>query len=380
MKGKKLLILFCAVAVMAVGGFVLTRHMSSASDEGTDGKMQALFAEPRPVMLEVVRSGQATRDRTYPGTVRATREALLSFRVSGPLTAINVQPGGFVEKGQVLMEIDARDYKDNIRVLEAQLDGAKAALEKARLDYERAKPLLAEQVISQSSFDAATSGYDRSSASVKDIQARLRIARHQLGDTQLRAPFDGIISTKNIENHEMVSAGQTALAILDISSLEIETNVPESDIAHQPLKQGQEASVEFASLPGHRFPARLKEWSTAPDPATRTYAVTFAFPAPGEAQILPGMTGELLWQKKLGGDSGISVPVAAIVSDANGGSAVWVYDPATSMPSMRSIGTGELMGKDRVTVTVGLNPGERIVTAGAAFVTEGMKLRSMESR
>lgn len=380
MKGKKILILACTVAVMAVGGFALTRHMSSASDEGTDGKMRELFAEPRPVILEEVYDAQATRDRSYPGTVQASQEALLSFRVSGPLVKVNVQPGDLVKKGQVLMEIDSRDYRDNIRVLEAQLDGAKAALEKARLDYKRAKPLLAEQVISQASYDATKSAFDGAAASAKDIKARLRIARHQLEDTRLQAPFDGIVSTKTIENHEMVAAGQVVMTVLDISSLEIEANVPESEIAHQSLQAGQEATVEFAPLSGHRFSARLKEWSTAPDPATRTYRVTFAFPAPGEAQILPGMTGELFWQKKVGGDGGISVPVSAVVSDGNGSSAVWVFDPETSTPSKRAVRTGGLMGKDRISVLEGLVPGERIVAAGAAFVTDGMKLRPMESR
>jgi RND family efflux transporter MFP subunit len=377
---KKVLILSCTVAVLAVGGFALTRHMSSASDGGTDGKMQALFAEPSPVMLEEVRYGQATRDRTYPGTVNATREALLSFRVSGPLVKVNVQPGDLVKKGQVLMEIDARDYWDDIRVLEAQLDGARAMLENARLDYERAKPLLAEQVISQASYDGTKSVYDTAAASVKNLNASLQIAKHRLEDTRLRAPFDCIVSTKGIENHEMVTAGKTVMDVLDISSLEIETSVPESDLARERLEQGQGAAVEFASLPGRRFPAKLKEWSTSPDPATRTYSVTFAFSSPGEVQILPGMTGELFWERKVGAVNGISVPVSALVSDGDNGSAVWVYDPQTSLPSRRAVRTGGLLGKDRVAVTEGLNPGERVVTAGAAFVTEGMKLRPMESK
>lgn len=380
MKRKKILFLVGALAGLAIGSFALTQHMSAASEDPTDRKMSELFAEPRPVLLEEVRFEQATRARTYPGTVRASREALLSFRVSGPLTEVKVKPGDHVSRGQILMEIDARDYRDNIRVLEAQLDGADAALENARRDYERAKPLLAEQVISQASYDATKSGFDRAAASVKNLKASLQIARHRLEDTRLRAPFEGIVSTKYIENHEMVQAGQTVLGVLDISGLEIETSVPESDLARERLEKGQSASVEFASLPGKRFPARLKEWSTSPDPATRTYCVTFGFAAPEDVQILPGMTGELFWTKKVGEGSSISVPVSAVVSDGQGGSMVWVYDKDTSTPVKRSVRTGELIGRDRVSVTGGLNSGDQVVSAGAAFVTEGMKLRPMESR
>ena len=380
MKMKKVLILSCAVAVMALGGFALTRHMSSASEDLTAEKMSELFAEPRPVLLEEVRSTKATRARSYPGTVGASLEALLSFRVSGPLTEVNVQPGDYVEKGQILMEIDARDYRDNIRVLEAQLDGANAALENARLDYERAKPLLAEQVISQASYDATRSGYDTAAAAVKNLKASLQIARHRLEDTRLRAPFDCIVSTKHIENHEMVQAGQTVLGVLDISSLEIEISVPENDLARERLEKGQQAAVEFASLPGKGFAAKLKEWSTSPDPSTRTYSVTFAFAVPEDIQVLPGMTGELFWTKKVGDVTGISVPVSAVISDGQGGSMVWVFSSESSTPRKRTIQTGELMGADRVAVTSGLNPGESIISAGAAFVTEGMKLRPMEAR
>ncbi len=377
---KNGLALVVLVGLLGAGGVALTRHMSAASEDPTAKKMRALFSEPRPVLLEDVRLEQASRDRTYPGAVKASQEALLSFRVSGPLTKVNVEPGDLVKKGEVLMNIDARDYRDNIRVLEAQLEGARATLENAWLDYERAKPLLAEQVISQASYDATKSIYDTAAASVKNLKASLQIARHQLEDTRLKAPFDCIISTKHVENHEMVQAGQEVLAVLDVSSLEIETSVPESDLARERLEKGQKAFVEFASVPGKRFPARLKEWSTSPDPATRTYSVTFAFAVPDHVQVLPGMTGEVFWKRKVGVVSGISVPVSAVISDGNGGSAVWVYNPETSTSTKRPVQTGALMGKDRVAVTSGLNPGDSVISAGAAFVTEGMKLRPMEPK
>lgn len=368
------------MVVLAVGVFVVIRHRGLTSDGGTEGKMSELFAEPRLVELEKILPAEELKSRSYPGTAKASREALLSFRVGGPLVNVDVQPGDLVKKGKVLMKIDPRDFENNIQVLGAQLDGAKATLEKTRLDFNRGKSLLAEQVISQASFDATKSAYETAAASVKNIQAQLQIARHQLSDTRLEAPFDGIISTKRVENHEMVAAGEIVMTILDISNLEFQANVPESEIVHQSLKKSQEAAVEFASLPGFRFLARLKEWSAAPDPATRTYKVTFVLPAPEEAQILPGMTGELFWQKENDASAVLSVPVEAVISDGNGGSAVWVFDSDASTASRRKIRTGGVIGKNRILVLEGLIPGEKIVTAGAAFVTEDMKLKPMPSR
>lgn len=364
--------------MIAVGGFAVARNMSVASDGGVDVKMKALFAEPRPVMLEEVRSGNEMKSRVYPASVQASKEAPLSFRVSGPLVTVNGQPGDLIKKDTVLLEIDPRDFQDGIRVLEAQLSGAMAALEKSKLDFERSKSLLGENVISRASYDAAKSAFETSTASVKDIQARLKIARHQLADTKLLAPFDGIISTRRVENHEMVSAGQVVLTVLDISSLEIKTNIPENEIAHKSLVPGQEATVGFASLPERTFKAFLKEWSAAPDPSTRTYSVTFALPAPKEAQILPGMTGEISWRKQADAAGAVSVPVGALVADGEKGSAVWIFDPDTSSPVKRSVRTGAFShGGNRVLVLDGLRSGERIVVAGASFVVEGMKLRPM---
>ena len=371
-------VLLFAVAASLLGVFKVTRHMSVASDGGVDAKMKALFAEPRPVMLEEVRSGNEMKSRVYPASVQASKEAPLSFRVSGPLVTVNGQPGDLIKKDTVLLEIDPRDFQDGIRVLEAQLSGAMAALEKSRLDFERSKSLLGENVISRASYDAAKSAFETSTASVKDIQARLKIARHQLADTKLLAPFDGIVATKRVENHEMVSAGQVVLTVLDISSLEIKANIPENEIARTSLVPGQEATVGFASLPERTFKAFLKEWSAAPDPSTRTYSVTFALPAPKEAQILPGMTGEISWGKQADAADAVSVPVGALVADGEKGSAVWIFDPDTSSPVKRSVRTGAFShGGNRVLVLDGLRSGERIVVAGASFVVEGMKLRPM---
>ena len=376
---RRFLALLGVGVFLATGVFVFIQKESTALEKKNVVKMQTLFAEPRPVRLETVTASMGVgKDRAYPGTVKASREALLSFRVSGPLMTVQAQPGDYVKEGQILMEIDGRDFTDRIHVLEAQLEGARATLENTRKDLNRSQPLLRDKVIPQAAFDITRSAYDTAAAAVKNLKAQLDIARHQLEDSRLRAPFDGIVSTRNVENHEMVTAGNTVLGILDISSFELEANVPESDIAHQSLQRGMEGIVEFTSLPGQRFAARLKEWNSSPDPSTRTYKVTFLFPAPeGKMRILPGMTGELFWRNNGDFAGDISISLSAVVAGEDGKTGVWVYDPATSYSSLRIIEIGGILGNDKVAVTRGLNPGERIVSAGSAFVTKDMKLRPL---
>lgn len=360
-----------AVSLCAVGvaGFYFWHDFGKSDVAETLEQSQSLPA-PRPVVVETVRLQSATQARSCPGSVRASREAQLAFRVLGPLVEVNVQPGDIVKKRQILMRIDPRDFQDRIKVLEAQLTGARAQEKNAKRDYERAEPLHEKELLSQSDFDRARSAYDTAVASVARIEAELRIAKHQLEDTSLRAPYDGVITAQSVENHEMVRAGQVVLDLQDIAWLEIAVDISENEIVHYPLKKGQAATAEFPSIAGKRYAAQLKEWSAVADPVTRTYALTFALPAPQDAQVLPGMTAEVYWSET-GNDSppAISILAGTVASDERGNSSVWVYDRASSTASQRQVDLGSLVGESHVVVLSGLSEGEEIVVAGHNYIT-----------
>ncbi len=237
--------------------------------------------------------GQTVAAQSYPGVIHASRNSQLAFRVGGPLTLVAVSPGEVVARGQLLMQIDPRDFKDNIRVLEAQLGGARAQKVLAEQNYERARSLFEQQVSASADFDRAKSSFDSSHAGVRTLEAQLRIARHRLQDTSLVAPYAGIIIRQDVEKHEMVKVGKVVLAMQNISVLEVEINLPESQMAAQSLKQGEPVEVRLSSQPDKMFTAQLKEWSTVADRITRTYALRFAFSAPEQLQVLPGMTAEV---------------------------------------------------------------------------------------
>ena len=168
--------------------------------------------------------------KSYPGVVRANCEAQLAFRVGGPLVAVNVRPGDRVKQGQLLMQIDQRDFRDNISVLEAQLEGVRANRQRTEKDFERISTLFRQEVAADMDFDNAKSAFEAAVAGVHTLEAQLRIARHRLQDTSLPAPFSGVITEQKIELYEMVQPGQVVLGIQDISELEVEIRVPEDDM------------------------------------------------------------------------------------------------------------------------------------------------------
>lgn len=251
------------------------------------------------LLLLIIASGwaQAADDMlnrsSYPGVIQASRSAKLAFRVGGPLVEVNAKAGQRVNQGELLMQIDRRDFADNIEVLEAQLAGARAQRRLAERNFSRAKTLFEQQVTATADFDQTKSRFDSARAGVRVLEAQLRIARHQLADTSLNAPYAAVVSAQLVENNEMVKPGQVVVSIQNIDQLEVEIQVPESEIMRYPLERGQPARIELLAGDGISFQAELQEWSPVADPVTRSYALRFGFSVPSGVQVLPGMTAEV---------------------------------------------------------------------------------------
>lgn len=383
MKTKTLLVaIMLVLALIGAGGMLASAPagvggLAKLLNNASDAPAPAEPDKPRPVTLASVECASGGQTRIYPGLLRASSQADLAFRVGGPLVAVNFKPGEFVRKGDVLMQIDQRDFEDSILVLEAQLAGAKASLDQARLNFDRVRPLREQKVVSQADYDNAKSAHDAAKAAVQGIEAQLRIARHKLADTTLAAPFDGVVVEKRVENHEMVAQGQVVLTMDDISVLEVEVNIPENEMPFHDIRPGVPGRVSFPSRPGREYEARLVEWNAQADAATRTYKVSFAMDAPADFRALPGMTAELKLESKREECSMLTIPASAVVADQDGGSAVWVYDEAGATAVKRPVKVGRMLPDSRLEVLDGLDDGERVVAAGVDFITPGMKIRPL---
>ncbi len=367
-------VLILAVVGVAVVGSGKKRAALQQKNEAKIAKQQA----PRPIRFERVRAMSAEKKRTYPGSVKASEKTALSFRVSGPLTEVNVTLGQPVKKGELLMQIDSRDFKDRIQSLEAQLAGAMAQQQNAKQDYLRISGLFKEKVVPQSDYDHAKNGLDSADAAVKGINAQLTIARHALKDTSLLAPYDGTVSKQLVENHEMVRAGTVILQFQNIQWLEATVSVPENEIVKRSLDEAKLADVSFSAISGQQFKARLKEWSSVADPLTRTYAVTFKFQTPPEFKILPGMSASISWDDGTAAKTVLTVSASAITPVADGNSAVWIYDEATGRAKLRPVSVGNLVGASRITVTDGVSEGEQVVVSGSRLIHADLALKTAQ--
>ncbi|WP_207260539.1 efflux RND transporter periplasmic adaptor subunit [Desulfovibrio sp. Huiquan2017] len=338
----------------------------------------------RPVRAYRIDRNVMPETRYFPGKVRAAKKAGLAFRISGQIVRLDVKEGDSVREGQLIAQLDQRDYQAAIADLEAKLLGAKSVLTEATLDLRRKRQLLTEKIIAQSVFDTAQSAYETSLASVRSLEQDIRRAHLNLQYTNLKAPFSGIIAVKHVDNHEFVQAKEPIAQCEDVSSLDVIVNIPEavwikatrrSDSGGLALK----ARAAFESYPGESFPLVLKEYQTKANSETQTYQVTLGMENPGAFRVQPGMTAEVFMTMPAdAADAEISVPISAVVGEPDGAKNIWIIS-AEGTVTRREVKLGRLADGAFV-VEAGLAQGETVITAGSSFLHEGMKVRVLKGK
>ncbi len=331
---------------------------------------------PRTVVVMDAKAGDDIKGISFPAYVQASRKAVLFFRVSGPVFEVNVKLGDKVKKGAVLFKIDSRDYERQANLLKHQLRAEKARLEKATLNFHRYKKLHEKKAVSKQEFDQKRSEYLVEQANVSELENHIRIALDHLKDTELKAPFDGIMTEQHLEKHEMARAGEPVLAMHDISMVEVVAFVPEDEIASLVSTKNNAFQVCFTSIKDKSFKAKLYEWSTKANPVTRTYAAIFRIKQPSNNSVLPGMTAELIWTKHKSNKSLIfNLPISAFVSTTHKTGKIWLIDPKEQTTFSQTVAIGGYSDGDCLQVTSGLKPGSLVVIEGAHFLREGTKVK-----
>ena len=323
----------------------------------------------RPVKMMTISTKIDTLGYSYPGIVKATDDAELSFVVSGRLIKLPVLKGQFLKKGDLVAQLDQRDFI-------AALNAAKADYDLAKSQYTSFEKLVKQGVISIDEFNQKKKNLDVTLAAMKSAEKALE-------DTTLRAPFDGQVAKVYVSNHQDVKANQKIVYFQDASNLDILIDVPEVDVAKakgdrtlDELAKLITAKVTFASITGRVFKVQLKEFSAVADKDTQTYRVAFKMKKPKDANIMPGMTATVtVYRNKDNKDSkNISVPITAVFADANGKPCVWLVDKNTMTVSKKPVRTGEMMGGN-IVISSGLKDGDIIATSGIRALFNGTKVK-----
>ncbi|MBQ6775327.1 MAG: efflux RND transporter periplasmic adaptor subunit [Synergistaceae bacterium] len=355
------------------------------------------ISQPEPEIIRPVRSiklqgeGESFK-RKYFGTVQGGKRADLSFRVSGTLSKINVEKGASVSRGQLLATLDPRDFNTRISQAQSSLSQAQAQYKNAQADFKRYENLYKQKVIAKAQYDTYKTQVDVTRSAVNAANANVKSARDALRDTELRAPFDGIIADRTVENFQDVTAKQTIFSLQDLTALEIVFNIPDNDVLLAPVPQVKSlrdlqqhaelfsVNARFEAMPERIFPLTLKEIATQAT-AANTYPVTATMPTRDDVRILPGMaaTVEIVYV----GDGvtarasdKYSVPSTAILNE---GEKNFVWRFSDGSVSKIPVTVGAIHNDASVEIeSDSLSGGDVIITAGVYFLRDGQHVRLME--
>lgn len=315
----------------------------------------------------------------FTGFVEAQQEANITANVSGKITSKNFNGGDWVEAGQVLFSIDQRTYRAN--VLNAQAGVASERTELARLetDAQRYAKLYEQHAVSRQAYDLALAQRDQAQAAVKAREALLENAQISMGDTDVRAPFAGKISTSDLSVGNYVTAGQTVLATMsNTNPVRIKFSISENEYLALAKAYTDAGVNSLQDLKLILSDGTVYEGSGAVDQVNRE---------------ISGNTGALTLKARFSNDSNILLPGMFARLQANAGTrknAVLIPQRAVkemlykkfvfvigndNKVDMREVTLGAKVGKLWL-VEKGLNGDETIVVEGIQKVNKGSEVKA----
>jgi HlyD family secretion protein len=350
--------------------------------------------EVRTVLVqEPVSGGGNATLLNAAGYVTARREATVSSKVTGKVMEVLIEEGMKVEAGQILAKIDSSNVEKSLALAEAQAVSARKALDETRANLEQAQRELRRADQLASSKIASQSELDRAQADVQSLQARLgrqqadievaerEVAswKQQLEDTIIRAPFSGIVTSKNAQPGEMISpisAGggftRTGICtIVDMSSLEIEVDVSESYINR--VKSGQSVQATLDAYPEWRIPAKVIAIIPTADRQKATVKVRVGFEKM-DPRILPEMSVKVAFQnaESSGATERIITLPKTAVKNRDGRDVVWLV--REGRVERRAVTVGVVRG-DEVTIAAGVGAGDRVIVPAPENLADGASVK-----
>ena len=310
--------------------------------------------------------------RRYSGSVVASNTSALSFAVSGTVKSVAVAQGDRVTKGQVLATLDAAPFSLNAQAARAELGAAQADLDNARAELARQRQLFDRGWVAKAALDRAITTVEAAKGNLSLLRSRLGLAERDVASTRLLAPFDGVISAREVEPFAEVSRGQKALQIDSDGAFEVEISIPDSIVAR--LTPGAPLVIDASTLVSCGCTGRITEIGATAGPANAV-TVKGAILSGGDV-LLAGMAVEV--SVVLGGERAVEGYLVPLVSIAPGDDSargfVFKYDAQSGQVRRTAVqGVGVIRG-NLVGVSGGIEPGDIVAAAGVSLLRDGQRV------
>jgi RND family efflux transporter MFP subunit len=365
-------VLFLALGVL-VGALALALYSGISARSAADARVKRATDEADVAVVNVVSPtpGAPTQEILLPGTTQAFTDAPIFARTNGYVKGWYFDIGAHVKQGQLLAEIETPEVDQQLEQARADLETAQANLRQAQITADRWRALLETDSVSKQETDQAVSALSAMKATVNSNAANVRRLEQLQGFEKIEAPFDGVITARNVERGDLVSTGSTAAGkplfnIAQSGTLRIQIDVPQSEAVN--IQDGQKASIDVKERLGREYTGTVVRSAGSLDSAARTMLTEVQIDN-GDGSLLPGMYAQVKFTLSEQRTS-LIIPTSSLVIDQSGMHVVTVQN---NKVRFAPVVIGRDMGT-QVEVLRGIQNSDTLVASPSDLLHEGQNV------
>lgn len=362
------------LVIAALAGAALLAGVACKKTAGTTADQTETFGAA-PVKVFKVGRARITEKITYTGTLEAWNKINITPEVGGKIALIHVQEGDRVAKGQLLAELETESTRLQLKQAQAGVAVAEAAHADALRNKERMDRLIKENAVSEQQREKVQLAYDAATAQLEQARAGLNLAQHALDVSIMRAPFGGVIASRNAEVGDVINpmmggfggGAGGVLTLMDYSRVKLAVSVSPEDIRR--IQKGQEAVLRVASLPGREFRGAVRVVNLTADPLSKKFGVEVAIENPDGA-LRPGTFGDLVFEVE-SHENAMVIPQAAVLEDS------YVFVVGDGKAVKKNVALG-IQNTTMIEVLDGLAEGDAVIVEGNFGLEDGAAVEVLE--
>ena len=365
-KAKWWLAIAGVFAVATIGGaaaLAINKRSEQAAASKKKEQPPLEFAATDVVKLQPKRLAV---ELALPGSVQAMSQATVRAKLSAEVRRVLVREGDRVAVGQTVAEFDTAQLRAQLAERTATYESAKAQLATTERTRQANAQLVKQNFISQNAFDTADSAYQAQLAAVAAARAQLEQTQILMGDAVVRAPIAGTVAKRNVQSGEKVAFDAPLLAIVDLSQLEVQAQVPVSDVAQ--LSTGMPAQVEIEGIAGRKFAGRVERINPSTEPGTRTINIYVSLPNE-DSLLRAGMFARVALVTSAEAEVP-ALPISALRVD-NGTTFVWTVVDGKLVRRLVEVGRRDERAQ-MVEVTGGLTANDTVIATKFDNLKDGL--------
>ena len=352
---------------------LLAVFLFSCQPSGQEADDQASGGESfgaAPVKVYEVKRMRISEKLNYTGLIEAWKEISISPDVGGKIVAIHVEEGDRVQDGQLLAEMDTRTIRLQLDQARAGVAVAEANYKDAQRNKERMERLSQEKAVSEQQYEKIMLAFEAAEAQLQQATAAMNLADHQLDVSLMKAPFSGIIASKNAEVGDVFNpmmGGPGVLTLVDFSRAKIAIDVSHQDIVK--IEKGQSVLLQVSAFPEMSFQGRVSIVNLAADPMSKKFRVEVMVNNP-DLILRPNTFGEVTFEVETR-ENALAIPQKAVIENR------FVFIAKGNIAERREVVLG-LQNSATVEIVSGIAEGDLVIVEGNYGLVDGAEIEIKE--